>query len=213
MAVLRAKANAISRPRARIHVHFRFQSGWLLGASILFLSPWLLASSGSRPASRPDSSREAQLKAVFLFNFAQFTEWPAEAFADRSSPLIIGLVGLDPFGDSLEATVQDELIHGRRIRIERYRTLAEVKNWHMMYLGQADPERLDQILRAIKGKPILTVSEVQTPALRGGIIIKFLIKQNKIRFVINAEAARQARLVLSSKLLQAADEVIGADKK
>jgi hypothetical protein len=210
MAVLRAKANSVQE---RVQVCLGFRSGLLLGVWILFLSPLLLASSGSRPPSRTESSREAQLKAVFLFNFAQFTEWPPEAFADRSSPLIIGLVGLDPFGDSLEATVQDELIHGRRVRVERYRTLAEVKNWHMMYLGQADPERLDQVLQATKGKPILTVSDVQTPALRGGIIIKFLIKQNKIRFVINAEAARQARLVLSSKLLQAADEVIGADKK
>jgi len=210
MAVLRVKANSVFRLRGRVQVYASFRS-WLLGASLLFLSPWLLAE--SRPGSRTEASREAQLKAVFLFNFAQFTEWPPEAFADRSSPLIIGLVGLDPFGDALEATVQDELIHGRRIRIERYRTLAEVKNWHMLYLGQADPERLEQILRETKGKPILTVSEVQTPALRGGIIIKFLTKQNKIRFIINAEAARGARLVLSSKLLHAADEVIGADKK
>jgi len=211
MAVL--TVNWISRFRGKIQVCLSFRSRLLLGLWILFLSPLLLASSGSRLASRSEASREAQLKAVFLFNFAQFTTWPPEAFADRSSPLIIGLVGLDQFGDSLEATVQDELIHGRRVRLERYRTLAEVKNWHMMYLGQADPARLDQILQATKGKPILTVSDVQTPALRGGIIIKFLIKQNKIRFVINAEAARDARLVLSSKLLQAADGVIGADKK
>jgi len=164
-------------------------------------------------APRLDLNREAKLKSVFLLNFAQFTDWPQEAFTTASSPLIIGIVGDDPFDDSLEQTVQNELVHGRHVRIERYRALAEVKSWHIMYLGLAESERLDQVLRAIKGKPVLTVSDLENSARRSGIIIKFLTKQNKIRFIIDADAARDARLVLSSKLLHAADEVIRADKK
>jgi hypothetical protein len=184
------------------------------GAWLMLLSPLLLAAADSQTEnSRVDLSREAQLKAVFLFNFAQFTEWPPEAFQDKTSPLVIGIVGVDPFGAFLDETVKNDSVHGRRIRIERYRTLAQVKNWHMMYVGFADADRLDQILQSIKGKPVLTVSDVETTARRSGIIIKFLTKQNKIRFIINAEAAREARLVLSSKLLHAADEVIDPDKK
>jgi hypothetical protein len=174
----------------------------------------LLTSTDTRSqSSRTDSSREAQLKAVFLFNFAQFTDWPPEAFEDKNSPLIIGIAGPDPFGEFLDGTVKSELIHGRHIRVERYRTLAQAKNWHIMYVGYSEPERVDQILRSVRAKPVLTVSDAESPARRNGIIIKFLTKQNKIRFIIDAGAAREARLVLSSKLLHAADEVIGADKK
>jgi hypothetical protein len=189
--------------------HISRVSTWLI-----LLSPLLLGSSDSRSEnSRIEISREAQLKAVFLFNFAQFTDWPKEAFEDRTSPLVIGIFGNDPFGDFLDETVKNELVHGRRIRVERYRTLAQVKNWHIMYIGFADPERVEQVLKSIKGKPVLTVSDIENSSRRSGIVIKFLTKQNKIRFTINAEAAREARLVLSSKLLHAADEVIGADRK
>jgi hypothetical protein len=126
---------------------------------------------------------------------------------------VIGIFGNDPFGNFLDETVKNEMVHGRRIRVERYRTLAQVKNWHIMYIGFADPERVEQVLKSIKGKPVLTVSDLENSSRRSEIIIKFLTKQNKVRFSINAEAAREARLVLSSKLLHAADEVIGADRK
>jgi len=178
------------------------------------LSLLLLGRADSRSEnSRIELSREAQLKAVFLFNFAQFTDWPLETFEDKTSPLVIGILGNDPFGDFLDETVKNELVHGRRIRVERYRTLAQVKNWHIMYIGFADPERVEQVLKSIKGKPVLTVSDIENSPRGSGIVIKFLTKQNKIRFIINAEVAREARLVLSSKLLHAADEVIGADRK
>ncbi len=173
-----------------------------------------LAVSDSRSeSSRADITREAQLKAVFLFNFAQFADWPPEAFEDKTAPLVIGIVGTDPFGDFLDETVKNELVHGRRIRVERYRTLAQVQNWHIMYLGPGNPDRLEQVLRAVRGKPVLTVSDIDNAPRRGRIVIKFLTKQNKIRFTINAEAAAEARIALSSKLLHAADEVTGAEKK
>jgi len=189
----------------------RLQAGF--GLCVLVLVLFLATKDSHAAASRSDLAREAQLKAVFLLNFAQFTDWPEEVFPDPSSPVVIGIVGADPFAESLEEAVKNELVHGRHVRIERYHSLAEVKKWHIIYLGLAESERLDQVLRAIKGKPVLTVSDSESSARHSDIIIKFLTKQNKIRFIINADAARQARLVLSSKLLQAADQVIDSDKK
>jgi len=212
MALL--KPGTKSRHRSKSLSYLNRSSVSRFGAWLILLSPLLLAGTDSRSeSSRIDLSGESQLKAVFLFNFAQFTDWPPEAFEDKTSPLVIGILGSDPFGDFLDETVKNELVRGRRIRIERYQKLAQVRNWHIMYIGFADPEKVDQVLRSLKGKPVLTVSDTENSPRRSGIIIKFLTKQNKIRFTINAEAAREARLVLSSKLLHAADEVIGPDKK
>jgi hypothetical protein len=183
------------------------------GAWLVVLSPLLFVDTLSRSATvRPDLSLEAQVKAVFLFNFAQFTEWPRDTFENQDSPIVIGIFGADPFGEFLDQTVQNERVHGRPIRVERYRSLAQVKNWHMVYVGSADSERVEQVLGSIKYKPILTVSEIEI-APNQAIIIRFVIKKGKVRFIINAQAARNARLALSSKLLHAADEVIGPDRK
>jgi hypothetical protein len=193
---------------------FTCQAARRFGAWLVLLSPLLVLNTLSRSASAgSDISLEAQVKAVFLFNFAQFTEWPAEAFEDQNSPIVIGIVGADPFGDFLDKTVENEIIHGRHIRIERYRSLAQVKNWHILYAGSTDPDRIEQVLRSIKGKPVLTVSELENAPREGGIIIRFVIKNNKVRFIINAQTARDARLVFSSKLLHAADAVLGLHKK
>ena len=184
------------------------------GAWVVLLSPLLLLDTLARSASaRPDLTLEAQVKAVFLFNFAQFTEWPAQAFENQTAPIVIGIVGIDPFGEFLDETVQNELINGRRIRIERYHSLAQVKNWHMIYIGSIDPERLEQVLQSIKGKPVLSVSEHENALAQGEAIIRFVTKKSKIRFIINAQAARNAKLVLSSKLLHVADEVIDSGRK
>src|SRR5689334_3656176 len=79
--------------------------------------------------------REYQIKAVFLFNFAQFAEWPAEAFTNSQAPLTIGILGIDPFGRALEDTVRDERVRGRRIELRHYRAVEEIKTCHILYIS------------------------------------------------------------------------------
>src|SRR3982750_2429395 len=88
------------------------------------------------------TSREYQIKAVFLFNFAQFTEWPPEAFPDPEAPFVIGLLGTDPFGKTLEETVRDERARGHRIEIRHYRAVEEIKTCHILYISQSEGARL-----------------------------------------------------------------------
>lgn len=98
--------------------HFRllrrrfFWNGWCALLAVL-----LCLASG--PA-RAQVSREYQLKAVFLFNFSRFTDWPPETFADPAAPLVIGILGKDPFGPFLEEAVRGETINNRPLKIEHF---------------------------------------------------------------------------------------------
>jgi len=157
------------------------------------------------------TSRDFQVKAAFIYNFAQFTEWPSEAFDSRTSPLVIGVLGRDPFGEALDETVSKENLKGHPFKVERYSKLEEIKKCHILYIGQSEARNLDRILQAFEKKPVLTVSDIEGSAVRG-VIIRFLTERNKIRFRINLEASRASGLVLSSKLLRAA-EIVGPETK
>jgi hypothetical protein len=150
------------------------------------------------------ASREYQLKAVFLFNFAQFTDWPDSAFANAKSPLVIGIVGADPFGSALKATIHDESIKGRPIVLEHYSHVADIKPCHMLFITQPELRHIDEIVNSVKDKPVLTVAD-NGGAASAAAIIRFTLQNNKVHFRINVEAAQAAKLSLSSKLLRVAD--------
>jgi hypothetical protein len=158
----------------------------------------------SRDLPAAEGSRAASIKAAFIFNFVQFTEWPEDAFADKEAPLVIGVLGSNPFGDVLETTVTNEVVRGRRLVVEHYNGVAEIKTCHILYIGQSEGNRLGKITEALKGKPVLTVSDIENSAARR-IIIELMTSQNRIRFRINLEAARAANLSMSSKLLRAGE--------
>ena len=153
---------------------------------------------------KAETSREYQIKAAFLFNFAQFTEWPPEAFPNKDSPLIIGVLrAIDPFGGFLDETVKNEAVQGRKLVVKHFTRLAEMQTCHILYIGQSESKRLEHIVDELKAKPVLTVSDITDCASRG-LMIGFVNERNKIRFKINASTARAANLSLSSKLLRAA---------
>lgn len=176
-------------------------------AALIFLALALISNRGSA-----QTSREYQIKAAFVFNFAEFTDWPPEAFENKDSPLVIGILGTDPFGSVLDETVRNEKVRGHRLTVERYRTVEEIRTCHILYIGQSEASHLDQVLDALQGKPVLTVSDIEGSAPRG-VMIRFLTEKNKIRLRINVEAARAVRLTISSKLLRAAAEIVATQKK
>jgi hypothetical protein len=164
-----------------------------------------LAILGARPAGAQTVQASAsQVQAVFLFNFAQFVDWPADAFSDARAPLVIGILGKDPFGDFLDETVRGETVRGRTFRIDRYRQVEEVRECHILFISRSETKRLDSILAAFRGKPILTVSNGDDFD-RGGGMIRFILDKSKIRLSVDLEAAQAARLTFSSKLLRSAE--------
>jgi hypothetical protein len=153
-------------------------------------------------------SREYQIKAVFLYNFAQFTQWPDSAFSGEKSPLIIGIVGADPFGPALTETVHDESIQGHPVVIEHYAHAADIKTCHILFISQPEIRHCDEILKAVKGKPVLTVADADGAA-SAAVIIRFAVENNKVHFRVNSGAARAANIDLSSKLLRVAEATPG----
>ncbi len=166
----------------------------------------MLAAPLHSPA-QPAVAREYQVKAVFLFNFAQFVEWPAAAFAEENSPLVIGVLGNDPFGPLLDEVVGGESVGKRPLNVRRYRRLEEIGICHILYIARSETARLGQIVAGLRERPVLTVSDIEGAA-RSGVMIRFFAENKRIRLRINLEAARTVNLELSSKLLRPA-EIVG----
>lgn len=160
--------------------------------------------------ARAQTSKEYQIKAAFLFNFAQFVEWPSAAFADASAPISIGVLGDDPFGPVLEQTVQGETINHRKLIIQRSQRVADLKGCHLVFISKSERARLPDIFDSLGSSSALTVSETENFARRGGII-NFYLDGNKVRFEINADAAQRKGIKISSQLLKLG-KVVGAER-
>lgn len=156
-------------------------------------------------------SREYQIKAVFLFHFAQFVEWPSPAFPDAQTPLVIGVLGDDPFGRYLDETVRGETVNHRPLVVRRFRSVDEIDDaCHVLFISRSETGRLEQILASLKGRTILTVGDTDGFTKRG-VMIRFMTVDNKIRLRINLEQANAANLKISSKLLRPAVVTTGQD--
>jgi hypothetical protein len=171
----------------------------------LFVSASLFAGAPELSA-QTEISKEYRVKAVFLFNFAQFVAWPANAFPNAQTPLTIGVLGDDPFDSFLDATVQGEKVNGHPLVIQRYRNLEDAKNCQILFVSRSENGRMGRILAGLKDRNILTVGDMAGFAKNGGIV-RFVTAQNKIHFRINLAAAKSANLTISSKLLRLAEIV------
>lgn len=169
--------------------------------TLALVSAVLMAIGHSQAQDSPPS--EYRLKAAFLFNFAKFVEWPPEAFAEKTSPFILGVLGDNPFGNELEQTVAGKKVNDYPITVQTFRTAAEATNCHILFISNSEKKRLPEIIQRLHGTAVLTVSETERFIETGGMI-NFVSENNKIRFQINDEAAKAAGLKISSKLLSLA---------
>jgi hypothetical protein len=151
-------------------------------------------------------SREYQIKAVFLYNFCQFVEWPAKAFASPDDPMIIGILGENPFEDYLKETVQGEKVNGHPLEVKYFQTVDQISECHILFVNLREKEDVKKVLTALGSRNILTVGEVANFAKQGGIV-RFLTEDNRTRIRINLEAAKKAELTIHSKLLKVAEIV------
>jgi hypothetical protein len=173
-----------------------------------FLLLWVWSATALAAITPTAPPREYQIKAVFLYNFAQFVEWPPAAFQDTLAPLIIGVLGEDSFGIDLDAAAGGEKAGDRPIEVRRFRRIEEVGTCHILFISRSEIPRFDLILGALRGRSILTVGDFQNFSVRGGMI-HFVMENNRVRMRINLEAAKHAGLSLSSKLLRSAQIVNG----
>lgn len=167
----------------------------------------VLGWSGPLNSAEVGPSREFHVKAVFLYNFAQFVEWPADAFETPESPLIIGILGLDPFGRSLDDMVRGEKVNGHPLVVKRFRRIQDIDKCHILFISGSEGPRTEQVAEALKGRSVLSVCDWEGLARRGAMI-RFVMERNRVRLQINLESAKAAGLNISSKLLRSAETVI-----
>lgn len=202
--------NAGSRPgelrAARLTL--RFSGLRASGGSLWFLVLLILQFGPFSGHLRGQAVKEYDLKAAFLYHLAQFVDWPSEAYPAADTPLVIGVLGQDPFGKALDEIIQNEVVKNRKLIVQRYRRLEEIKLCHVLFISHSEDSRLAEILAALQGRAILTVGDSDGFARRGGMV-RFLTDKGKLKLRINLDSARAANLTISSKLLRAS-EVIGA---
>jgi len=147
---------------------------------------------------------EYEVKAAYLYNFSKFIEWPPNAAVATHAPLVIGVVGDDPFGPVLDETVRPKGVADEpRLVVRRFSRLEDVVHADILFISSSEAERLPQILKILDGASVLTVGEMERFAERGGMIA-LKVEDKKVRFDINLDSVRRANLRLSSHLLKLA---------
>jgi hypothetical protein len=162
-----------------------------------------LALGANAQALDSSDSSEYLIKAGFIYNFAKLVEWPTTAFAQPDSPIVIGILGDDPFGATLDRIVADKKINGRSFAVKRLKwskDLKDLKDCNILFVSSSEKEHIDSVVDTVKWMPILTIGDAPGFARRGGII-NFMLEDNKVRFEVNVEAAKHAVLNISSRLL------------
>lgn len=146
---------------------------------------------------------EYQIKAAFIYNFARFVDWPTQAFADATSPMTIGLLGKNVFGDDLQQVINGKAIKGHPLQFKQFNSMPDATNCQVLFISSSEKSHFSRILARLQGTSVLTVSETDG-FIEGGGMINLKIVDQKVRFEINNDAAKKAGLTISSKLLSLA---------
>lgn len=151
---------------------------------------------------------EYEIKAVWLLNFARYVEWPTNAFASRQAPVVVGITGPNPFGTTLEKTFAGKTVGGRSLAIKRLGGVRDAQGCHLIFFPNSEKKRQRELLVKLRELAILTVGESDDFLSDGGII-QFVRREDTVRFAVNLEPARPARLNLSANLVKVAVLVKG----
>ncbi|MBN2271349.1 MAG: YfiR family protein [Sedimentisphaerales bacterium] len=188
----------------------------IITALVMTITPCLRAET--------ESSQEYKVKAAFLYNFINFVDWPKEKMGEPNEPILLGIIGKDPFANAFEP-VKNKQIKNRKVVVKRLKSVAELKKLgpsaedelarlidaakkcHLVFVCSSEQECLKDILSPLKDLPILTVADTKD-FLQAGGIVNFVMIDNKVRFEISDAAAKLARLKLRSQLLRLAAKVV-----
>ncbi len=151
-------------------------------------------------ASAADASLEYKVKAVFVLNAARFVTWPAGAFSSADAPVVIGILGDNPFGSLLADVVAGETVKGRQIVVRRVSTGDAC---HILFISRSEQDRLPRVLESASHSGSLTISEIEGFARSGGMV-GLVVQNENVRFEVNPAAAARANINLDARLLRLA---------
>ena len=174
----------------------------------LFFCAWLwLAGGGLALAQEAPKFTEYQLKAASLYKLTKYINWPATNFASANAPIVIGIVGDDPFGKTLDILVKDEIVNDRPLVVRRLNPADNLQSCQMLFICRNEKDQLPALLQKLKGGHVLTVGDDSGFLDQGGMVNLVLV-QEKVKMEINVTAAEEAGLQISSKLLKLAVRVV-----
>jgi hypothetical protein len=179
--------------------------------SLAILLPVLLAGGWKRTTAQ-SADEEYQVKAAFIFHFAQLVDWPPVTGTGATDSLLLCTIGGDPFQGALESSVAGKPIGNRFIRSRHLTRQEDMQACHILFIGKAQSKRIPMLLAALHNAPVLTVGETAGFLSAGGMIC-FVLDQNNVRFGINLDAAESAKLKIGSRLLLLAQTVIGESRE
>ncbi len=154
-------------------------------------------------AKPPD---EYELKAVILYKFLPFIEWPEDNSLSKSKTLNICVLGQDPFGKKARI-LERQSSSRQKIKIFDDIAFSEISNCHILYISKSREKDLKGVLRKVSKIPVLTVSDIKGFVSHGGTIGLFINRQNKLKFEINLKSANAARMKIDAQMLEVAEKV------
>jgi hypothetical protein len=166
---------------------------------------------GTTCGAHAEESRSSGLKAAVLYNFAHFVQWPAKAFPTRTSPIVIGIFGEDPFGPMLDGLVARESVEDRKLVVVRTRDFEEACRCHILFICASERGRTAELFTKLKNKPALTVADYDGFVRSGGMVLMHEFVGERIQVRVHLNAIHAANLALSGKLLRVV-EVISPDQ-
>ncbi len=169
------------------------QAVWSSVFAIMIM--WL----GVSTAKAQDAELEYKVKAAFLYNFIGFVEWPTNKLSRADKEVIIGCLPDDPATPVLAHALEGKIADGRRIKVVTLREGEEAESCHLLFISRSRRGQIGDVLTRLKKAPVLTVSEVEQFAERGGMI-NLVRHERTFRFEVNLGAAERAGLRISSKL-------------
>jgi hypothetical protein len=149
---------------------------------------------------------EYQVKAAFLYTFAKFVQWPTDAFKSPNDPILVCVLGHNPFGNSLEEVIRGKSMEGHAFVFRQVADAEQASVCQILFVSSSDDKHFRSLAGRLKPAGILTVGEAQGFASEGGVI-NFKLDAGRVRFEINVDAAEHAQLHISSKLLSLAQIV------
>ncbi len=170
----------------------------LAAAGAMILGAWT-----APPDQEKRSAEEYEVKAAFLVHFAKFVEWPAEARPAAGASLRIGIAGKDPSGGVFEKTLSGKSAQGSPLTVEFFDDLDKAGQYHMIFIPGGARDLEERLLKAVAGKPVLTVGEHEEFIHAGGLF-NFFLEDKKVRLELSNDAATKVGLSVSSKLLRVA---------
>jgi hypothetical protein len=178
-----------------------------LGLFIAILPVLLTSAAPGAHSQDTSASSEYLIKAGFIYNFANLVQWPAATFPQPDSPIVIAIVGQDHFGTTLDRALEGKKVNGRPFVIKRLRSItellksvADLKECQILFVSSSEMPHLAEAIQIVKGIPVLTIGETPGFAKDGGMI-NLILEDNRVRFEVNVQAAKEADLNISSRLL------------